>query len=330
MDNEEVVNEGEQEDTGFKISFGFILICMIVIVVILIAVSMFFLLNPDYSNKDELSSIDTENTEESSGILVGQENLSDQESVEEEGGKSNVIPNITEESNNFTEEPINTSDINNSTSNTSSTPEPKEPTSQIIENDYYILYMPSSIDLDDLEKKYPLVLALSPSADANSMINKLDFIADKHDWIIMASKESRNGMSFNDINPILKSRVDEVTGEYPIDESKIIATGFSGGAMTSHAMSFDYPNTISAVVANTGKISDYYLIDINRKANYPTNKIAVFLASPTDFRYGEMKNNSDFLEEKNWNTKWIEFEGGHTLAPDSNYEEAAEWLQEQL
>ncbi len=56
----------------------------------------------------------------------------------------------------------------------------------------------------------------------------------------------------------------------------------------------------------------------------------VFLASPTDFRYNEMKRDRGFLESHGWKTKWIEFTGGHTLAPYEIYEQAAQWLEKNL
>jgi len=64
--------------------------------------------------------------------------------------------------------------------------------------------------------------------------------------------------------------------------------------------------------------------------NYPEGKIAVFLASPTDFRYGEMKRDRSFLEQHHWKIDWIEFAGGHRLAPAAAYEQAAGWLEENL
>ena len=97
--------------------------------------------------------------------------------------------------------------------------------------------------------------------------------------------------------------------------------------MQSHSFSFHYPGLISAIVINTGMMDDYY---INRVSSYPKRKIAVFLASPTDFRYNEMKRDRNFLEKLEWKTKWIEFTGGHVLAPDSAYQEAAAWLAEQF
>jgi hypothetical protein len=40
-----------------------------------------------------------------------------------------------------------------------------------------------------------------------------------------------------------------------------------------------------------------------------------------------MKRDRAFLEARGWVAKWIEFPGGHTIAPASAYEEAAAWLE---
>jgi len=195
---------------------------------------------------------------------------------------------------------------------------------KIIDNSKYILCVPEGIDIS---KKYPLVVALSPNADAESMIKTWQDISNKYKWIIFASKENRNGINLIEFIPELASLVREVSSDFPIDRSRIIAAGFSGGGMSSHAFSFSYPELISAVVANTGITHEYYRERINE---YPRGKLAVFLASPTDFRYEEMKHDKDFLENLGWKVKWIEFKGGHKIAPSSAYEKAAEWLQGQF
>ena len=196
-----------------------------------------------------------------------------------------------------------------------------------IDTPEYILYMPSGIDSG---QKYPLVIALSPNADAQGMINVWKAISEKYNWILFASKEFKNGQPFySDVDYHIMAVVKQLCMQYPIDTSRIIATGMSGGGMGSHGYAFIFPEIISAIVVNTGKINEYFL-EPGQKEKYPQGKIAVFLASPTDFRYQEMKRDQVFLENIGWKTKWIEFEGGHTFAPASAYGEAAEWLMKKL
>jgi predicted esterase len=196
--------------------------------------------------------------------------------------------------------------------------------SETIETADYIFYIPENIS--GAEKR-PLCIALSPNADAQAMINTWKPVANKYKWLIFASKEFRNGVAsfklFNNFPQI----IDHLSELYPIDKTRIIATGFSGGGMGSHQLSFLYPELIRAIVINTGMMHEYFAA---KKNEYPRSKIAVFLASPTDFRYQEMQRDRAFLEDLGWQTKWIEFSGGHTIAPEATYQEAAQWLAQNL
>lgn len=197
------------------------------------------------------------------------------------------------------------------------------PQGKTTETPEYLIHAPSKLSQGAL---YPLVIAFSPGAEAQQMIKVWQNAADEHKWLVIASKKFRNGI---DSTPIFNQLYTDITQgklNLPIDRKRIAATGLSGGGMGSHALVFAYPGLVSAVIINTGMMNEYYY---PRKDDYPKNKIAVFLASPTDFRYNEMKRDRVFLEELGWKTKWIEFQGGHVLAPQSVYSEAAKWLAEQ-
>ncbi len=194
-----------------------------------------------------------------------------------------------------------------------------------IDNGSYIIYLPEGINES---AKYPLVVALSPSANAESMLRPWQAVADKYKWIILSSRQHKNGMDFKEIGNIFSNTIRNVILSYPVDERKVVATGFSGGGMSSHYLSMAYPKLIRAVVINTGMISEHYAT--GKSYYYPKNKLAVFLASPSDFRYQEMRRDNSFLKNNGWQTEWIEFEGGHTIAPESVYLRAAQWLNERL
>jgi predicted esterase len=187
----------------------------------------------------------------------------------------------------------------------------------------YSVYVPSGLQPD---KKYPLVVLLSPSGDPNQLIERWKSIAERFKWILLASKKFHNGASplgvFKDITTLVR----EDRLKLPIDRKRIIASGYSGGAMGSHMFVYEQPDFISGVIANTGMIDKDYAT----YPNYPRGKFVVFLSSPTDFRYRDMQGDRRFLEGLGWKTKWIEFKGGHVLAPSSAYDEAAEWVSKQF
>ena len=111
--------------------------------------------------------------------------------------------------------------------------------SKTLETSDYILYLPNSMD-DSI--RHPLLIAFSPSANAQEMINTWKGPAEKQKWIILASKKVRNGANLNEILPHLANTLEIISNIHPIDKSKTIVTGFSGGGMTAHYFSFLYPN----------------------------------------------------------------------------------------
>lgn len=197
---------------------------------------------------------------------------------------------------------------------------------RIIDTPQYIMYIPSNINS---QNKHPLVIALHPGACANCMVDIWKGVSEKHKWIILASKEFRNGIGPKAIFDNLDFVARQSFVDFAVDQEKIIATGLSGGGMGAHMFCFDHPDLISIVVSNVGVIHRSYVSGEDAD-NYPRGKLAVFLASPADFNYNGMKQDQEFLEGLDWKTKWIEFEGGHTTAPPLAYEEAAQWIQEQL
>jgi hypothetical protein len=194
---------------------------------------------------------------------------------------------------------------------------------RVIETGEYVLYLPSELDL---QSRHPLLVALSPTADAWGMIRAWQPVVEKHKWLLYASKTSRNGVPYAGIVPPLIAAIKSVSADYPVDKSRIVATGLSGGGMASHCLAYLHPELFAAVIINTGMMAE----DQPSWPHPPRGKIAVFVASPTDFRYEQMKKNRVFLESLGWKTHWIEFPGGHRLAPSAILKEAAQWLSQEF
>ncbi len=190
---------------------------------------------------------------------------------------------------------------------------------QLLEEEGYIIYLPAAIDQ---RQTYPLVIIFHPGAKAKAMIEFWRPIADQKKFILYASKKFRN-----DVKEWIKPEdrmIREVCRKYPVDKSRVIVTGLSGGGMGAHMYSVFRPDLISAVITNVGRIHPGFKED---KENYPKQKIAAFLASATDTNYRQMLGDRDFLNDCQWQTRWITFEGGHVMAPLNRYELAVEWIQ---
>jgi predicted esterase len=201
-------------------------------------------------------------------------------------------------------------------------PKPAAGPGQTVDHPTYLAYLPAGWTP---EKPHPLVFALSPTGNPRSRIAAWSSVADRHRWLIAASKEFRNGLQFEPSLRQIEAELDAVERDYAVDLQRVIFTGISGGGMGAHAFAKFHPDRLRALVINTGMMAVQFQAD-----PYPDGMLAVFLASPTDFRYAEMKRDRGFLERHQWRVKWIEFTGGHTLAPAPVYEQAAAWLEDNL
>lgn len=194
-------------------------------------------------------------------------------------------------------------------------------TARTIEENGYIVYLPSGLSQG---QHYPLVVMFHPVGAAQAMIDLWRDISEQKKWMLYASKNFRNGME--NWGQAEEEMLNEVFRNYPVDKKRVVTTGISGGGMGAHMWAFFHSEAVAAVITNVGCINPYFTTEKARK-DYPRDKLAVFLASPTDRNFEGMQSDREFLDGLGWETEWIEFEGGHGSAPAEAYEQAADWLE---
>jgi poly(3-hydroxybutyrate) depolymerase len=189
------------------------------------------------------------------------------------------------------------------------------------------VYVPTGLDRT---KPHPLVFGFDPGGNGLALLPAWKRACDRFQWILVASNNFRNG-PWSDRDAALQLETLRLAEhDYPVDPARIYATGFSGGAMHAHDIVGDHPEIFRGLVANTGMMPYHWPgNDPLDRAHYPKAKLAVFLASPADFRYREMRADRAALEGLGWKVRWIEFPGGHRYAPPESYVEAAAWLAAQ-
>ncbi len=191
-------------------------------------------------------------------------------------------------------------------------------------HDRYLLLLPEH---QNMLNDSIIIVGFSPSGDADSIMNAWRPAAEKRGWPVFTSKTFHNGELPMTFDSELISDIGNVSSRLWYIEPKFVFTGVSGGGQLSQAFAFGHPSIVAAVVTNCGIINPGYW---NFTKYYPHNKVAFFIASPTDFRYEQMKKDRDFLSSIGWKTGWVEFEGGHALAPTSTYEQVAVWLEQTI
>lgn len=202
-----------------------------------------------------------------------------------------------------------------------------------------------------LGQRSPILVAFNPNGDAAYTTNTFVAPAQTYGFILYADKYYRNNhpdLSSGLSAPgyaIMKGKLDAAFSLYPVDTSRVILTGMSGGGSFAHAMNLSYPGLADALVINTGMVwgqtipegsyngpdwTQYgYDNASNLRRQYASNsrRLVVFLASPTDFRYEEMQRDSDLYGNNlGWGVYWTEFAGGHVTAPPTKYTEAFDWI----
>jgi predicted peptidase len=155
-------------------------------------------------------------------------------------------------------------------------------------------------DKIEFGKKYPLVISLSPGGDAQTSVHLWQNVAVSHSWLVFASKYSKNGLDMLDTIDKLTLTVRSVIREHPIDPGKVVAHGLSGCGTLSHMNISEKPDFIKAIIVNCCMMHEY--IWKENAGKVPKNRTILMLASPTDFRYAEMKRDRTFLEQRGWPT----------------------------
>src|SRR5262245_5494578 len=93
----------------------------------------------------------------------------------------------------------------------------------------YALYLPSNYSTG---RKWPILYAFDPGARGSVPVERFKVAAEKVGFIVVGSNNSRNGPWEPTLNAI-KAVVKDTQTRFSIDETRIYATGLSGGARVS-------------------------------------------------------------------------------------------------
>jgi hypothetical protein len=112
-------------------------------------------------------------------------------------------------------------------------------------NNTYQLYLPANYNL---EKTWPLIYCFDSHGDGNLPINLLRQFAEREGFILVGSNSSRNGLGADELSFIIEKLYQDTRTKLSIDDQRIYALGFSGGARVACSMALTYQN-ISGVIA---------------------------------------------------------------------------------
>jgi predicted esterase len=215
----------------------------------------------------------------------------------------------------------------------------------------FLVYVPKGLSPSGT---YPLVVAFSPTGDAAGALNQWKPIAKQDHWIVIVSRDFsdrvfggggsfENGtlfaqvvaMNYKDPNYLSneKAAIDQAIAGLPVDRTRIVLAGFSGGSVVAHDLNVSYPGFASAVIDNSNG-DDTLTIPPSYVSGFPTSssfgasrKEAIFLVGQSDARFGPLiRETIPIYQRWGWQTYYRTFAGGHKVAPANVYRSAIAWL----
>jgi predicted esterase len=185
------------------------------------------------------------------------------------------------------------------------------------QNQSYSLFLPSNYTP---ARKWPILYGFDPGARGHMPVERFKDAAEKYGYIIAGSNNSRNG-SMDVTVAAIKAMLDDTHARFSIDDRRIYATGFSGGARVACSLGYMLQGSVAGVIACSG--------------GFPSNIIpsratpfALFATAGTeDFNLPEMKQLDKALDEFAIPNRFEVFDGGHEWAAADLCLEAIEWME---
>lgn len=145
-----------------------------------------------------------------------------------------------------------------------------------------------------------------------------------------------NDGKFSDDTQAIKSReliktfIDEIAENYPIDPDNINLLGFSQGSILSYAVALSYPEKIKNIVALSGYINQGILKEGYEKNDFSNLKFYASHGSQDQvIPVTWARKNKPFLDNLGIENTYSEFPVGHGVAPQ-NFWEFHEWLVQRI
>lgn len=123
----------------------------------------------------------------------------------------------------------------------------------------YALIIPSNYDSNF---KLPLVIAFDPHADGVFVLNKYKDLATKYGFALACSMDSKNGMATPETDGIAQTILNDCIHRLKIDQDRISAMGFSGGAKVAGA--FAQSSTLVSTLICCGAVPNPQLFSLRQ------------------------------------------------------------------
>ncbi|HEY7547080.1 MAG TPA: hypothetical protein VID27_19460 [Blastocatellia bacterium] len=181
----------------------------------------------------------------------------------------------------------------------------------------YALYLPSSYTLS---KRWPIIYCFDPAARGSVPLERFKQAAEKYGFIVAGSNNSRNG-SDTPLTHILRTFWEDTHARLSIDDRRIYAAGFSGGARVACGFAYASEGSVAGVVGCGAGFHSQ--IQPSRSISF----IFFGTVGAEDFNYPELRELDEILSTLDISHRVETFEGGHDWASSELCVKAIEWME---
>ncbi len=178
----------------------------------------------------------------------------------------------------------------------------------------YALYVPTNYVP---ERSWPMIYVFDPGANGSRPLELMKEAAETYGYLLAGSNNSRNG-AWNIESEAAQEMWNDTHQWLSIDDRRVYFAGFSGGARVS-----------AQLEQKCNCARGVFLSGAGFPTNTPPSRKSVFpvfaMAGLSDFNYGELTELDAQLESLGFRHFFQRFDGGHSWAPPSVWQQAMAW-----
>ncbi len=183
----------------------------------------------------------------------------------------------------------------------------------------YTLYLPPGYGTAEPDRTWPVLLIFDPRGRSVLAAELFVDAAKDYGWILMSSDNTRSDTGWEPNQKALDAMWPELGQRYAIDQRRIYATGFSGGAIAAYYLS-RATGGLAGIIGVGGRWPQGLSSDDLDFAHFG-------IVGTTDFNYHEMREIDAMFAEQKIVHRLEVFEGPHRWMDSNLAREGVEWLE---
>ncbi len=181
---------------------------------------------------------------------------------------------------------------------------------------HYVIYVPQN---PMNYKNLPLAVFFDPQGRGHHPVKQYQALADTFGWILIGSRDSRNGLTVIRNREIYAGIMAEIAHRWDIHPSRIYTCGFSGGGRIAAYLAMHDPAITGAVSCGAGLPGN--------TSGMPYYFSYVLIAGREDFNYTEVSRLNRQLDADHYRHGFFLFNGPHQWPKPDRMQAAFTWLE---